>query len=150
MKEERIIRDCPICEEEHEIIIRTTLEETDYKGEMVQYEETVYICDRTGEEFTPIKVMSRNLLNIEEAYIKKMNSNSVDEERVTYDCPLCEQEHEIIIKKGLRKGLVKGEVVEFEGTYYFCENTREEFVPAEIMDKNLLMRREAYIKSKNS
>lgn len=68
------------------------------------------------------------------------------EERIIYDCPLCEEEHEIIIRKGLRKSLVKGEVVEAEKTYYFCGNTGEEFVPAEIMDENLLSAREAYKK----
>lgn len=72
------------------------------------------------------------------------------EERIIYDCPLCEEEHEVIIRTGLRKSLVKGEVVEAEKTYYFCENTGEEFAPAEIMDKNLLSAREAYRKIKNT
>lgn len=67
----KINYDCPLCEEEHEVIVKTTLEETDYKGEIVQYEDTVYICERTEEEFTPSKIMTKNLLNIINSYRKK-------------------------------------------------------------------------------
>lgn len=78
MREERIIYDCPLCEKEHEVIMRTTLEETEYKGEIVQYEDTVYICEMTEEEFTPSKVMSKNLSNIREAYTRSLCINGTD------------------------------------------------------------------------
>lgn len=150
LHEEKINYDCPICEEEHEVIVRTTLEEIDYKGEIVQYEDTVYICERTEEEFAPAKVIGKNLLNMKEAYIEKMNGRNMKEEKIVYDCPVCEQEHEVSVITRLRKAKSNGEVLEYEGTYYFCENTGEEFAPSEVMDKNLLNIKQAYRKKKET
>lgn len=70
------------------------------------------------------------------------------EKGVIYDCPLCEQEHEVSVITKLRKAKSNGEVVEYEGTCYFCKNTGEEFAPSEVMDKNLLNIKEAYRKKK--
>lgn len=63
------------------------------------------------------------------------------------DCPICNNVHSLEMRKRLTQCLVKGEVVDYEEVYYLCQLTDEEeneFVPAGIMDENLLRARDAY------
>lgn len=67
------------------------------------------------------------------------------------DCPCCGQTHAIDIMTRTTQGLVKDEVVDYEETYYFCNNSdheENEFVSAKMMDINLLNARDAYRRKK--
>lgn len=68
--------------------------------------------------------------------------------QVVHDCPFCDSEHNIELRKGLSKMLIKNEPVEYERTAYYCPIADEEFVPGKIMDENLLAARDAYRKMK--
>lgn len=64
------------------------------------------------------------------------------------DCPICDKVHKIEERKAIAQAIVKGEVVDYEEIYFLCpisdvdgENT---FVPAGLMDENLLRARDAY------
>jgi putative zinc finger/helix-turn-helix YgiT family protein len=72
-----------------------------------------------------------------------MNSDNLIK-KVNYECPFCDQNHLIEIKKRITKSLVKNEPVEYEQVFYYCNVEDEEFVPAKIMDENLLKARDAY------
>jgi len=68
-------------------------------------------------------------------------------EKKEKNCPLCNEVHNIEIRKRLTKGIVNSEVVEYEEIYYLCPLTIEEeneFVPAVTLDENLLRARDAY------
>lgn len=68
---------------------------------------------------------------------------------LTECCAICGKKHEIEIRKRDSQALVRGESVLFEETYYLCRNggyTDNEFVPAGVMDENLLRARDAYRK----
>ena len=72
-------------------------------------------------------------------------------EKVNMDCPICDKIHTIEKRKRKTEGIIKGDVVGYEEIYYFCPTTREEeneFVPAALMDENLLRARDAYKCSK--
>ncbi|MGF7186606.1 putative zinc finger/helix-turn-helix YgiT family protein [Desulfitispora alkaliphila] len=63
------------------------------------------------------------------------------------DCPICNKVHSLELRKRLTQGLVKGEVVNYEEVYYLCplsDEEENEFVPAGLMDENLLRARDAY------
>lgn len=61
-----------------------------------------------------------------------------------YDCPFCNEIHEVQIRKRETQALVKDEVVEYDEVYYQCDIQDEEFVPAKILDDNLLKARDSY------
>ena len=66
---------------------------------------------------------------------------------VEIDCPICNKVHSLEMRKRLTQCIVKGEIVDYEEVYYLCQLTDEEeneFVPAGIMDENLLRARDAY------
>lgn len=63
---------------------------------------------------------------------------------ILYDCPFCEEQHEIEIRDRIGTGVIKGEVVESYEKYYYCPVTDSEFVPAFLMDRNLLSFCDAY------
>jgi len=65
-----------------------------------------------------------------------------------YDCPFCDENHLIQIRKRTTKSLVKNEPVEYEQIYYYCAVEDEEFMPSKVMDKNLLKARNEYRKKK--
>ncbi|MDD2402663.1 MAG: DUF4065 domain-containing protein [Clostridia bacterium] len=68
-------------------------------------------------------------------------------EKIEMDCPICNKVHSLEMRKRLTQGLVKGEVVDYEEVYYLCPLSNEEenkFVPAGLMDENLLRARDAY------
>lgn len=64
--------------------------------------------------------------------------------KLIYDCPFCEEEHEVSIMQYKACGLVKNERVEYMKSVYYCEREDEEFAPEQMMDKNLFEAREAY------
>lgn len=72
-------------------------------------------------------------------------------ETIEMDCPICNKIHAIEIRNRLAQALIKGETVDYEQVYYRCNLSREEneFVPAGIMDENLLRARNAYRKKHN-
>jgi len=78
-----------------------------------------------------------------------MNKDLLMEE-IQMDCPFCNVIHTLEKRKRDTQGIVKGEIVDYEEIYYLCPITEEEneFLPAGIMDKNLLMARDAYRTSK--
>lgn len=66
---------------------------------------------------------------------------------ITIECPLCDKEHEIEERKRMSYITIKGEVVEYEETYYLCNNCDEdenEFVLGKMNDVNLMNARNAY------
>lgn len=68
-------------------------------------------------------------------------------EKVKMDCPVCGAMHDVEKRKRITQGIVKGEVVEFEEVFFLCPITCEEeneFVPAKVMDENLLRARDVY------
>lgn len=70
---------------------------------------------------------------------------------VEMDCPVCNKVHSVEQRKRLTQSIVKDEVVDYEETYFLCPSSNEEeneFVPAGIMDENLLRARDSYRKKK--
>lgn len=69
-------------------------------------------------------------------------------EIIERDCPFCNIVHKIEKKQRIGKMLVKNEPVEFNEIYYYCplcsEDEENEFVPANIMDQNILSAKDAY------
>lgn len=63
------------------------------------------------------------------------------------ECPLCDEFHEVEKRKRNTTILIKGEEIEYEETYYFCQNSDEdenEFVTGGMENINLLSARNAY------
>lgn len=72
-------------------------------------------------------------------------------EKIEMDCPICEKFHALEKRKRETQGIVKGEIVDYEEIFYLCTITNEEeneFVPARLMDQNLLKARDAYRSAK--
>ncbi|MDH8678676.1 DUF4065 domain-containing protein [Fusibacter bizertensis] len=68
---ESIEMNCPICGDTH--IVEKRLRETQalFKGEIFDYEEVYFLCDRADDEeneFVPAKVMDLNLLKVRDSY----------------------------------------------------------------------------------
>lgn len=72
-------------------------------------------------------------------------------EAVHRDCPFCNRVHTVEKRVRIGSMLIKGEPVQFEETYFFCpkcvDDDENEFVPAELMDKNLQNARNSYRKA---
>lgn len=67
--------------------------------------------------------------------------------RINYDCPQCDQYHEVEVYVQETQSLIEGNIVAHEETFYFCPNEKEEFIPAKVMNQNLLSARDAYRES---
>ncbi len=70
---------------------------------------------------------------------------------VEMDCPICNKIHLLEQRTRLTQSIVKDEVVDYEDVYFLCTLSNEEeneFVPAGIMDENLLRARDSYRKKK--
>lgn len=66
---------------------------------------------------------------------------------IMIECPLCDKEHEIEERKRMSHITMKGEIVEYEETYYLCKDSDEdenEFVLGKMNDANLMNARNAY------
>ena len=71
---------------------------------------------------------------------------------VEMDCPICNKVHSLEKRKRLTQSIVKDEVVDYEEIYYLCplnDEDENEFVPAGLMDENLLRARDSYRRNKN-
>src|SRR5665648_1078099 len=68
-------------------------------------------------------------------------------ETIEMDCPICNKEHSLEMRKRLTQVVLKGEIVDYEEVYYLCPISGEEeneFVPASLMDENFLRIRDLY------
>lgn len=66
-------------------------------------------------------------------------------------CEMCGKEHSVEIIKEMATTYIKDELVEYEETIYFCSNCDEDeayYVPAKILNENLMNARNAYRKMK--
>lgn len=63
-----------------------------------------------------------------------------------YDCPLCDEKHEVIEKEIVSSSTIKGQLVSYMKKIYFCEKEQEEFCTSKQMDLNLLTARDEYRK----
>jgi len=63
---------------------------------------------------------------------------------IVYNCPFCENEHEIKVLQYMEKTTVKDEEIEYLKTCYFCDIEEDEFVPSKLVDENLLAAKDAY------
>lgn len=71
---------------------------------------------------------------------------------VEMDCPICNKVHSLEKRKRLTQSIVKDEVVDYDEIYYLCplnDEDENEFVPAGLMDENLLRARDSYRRNKN-
>lgn len=67
--------------------------------------------------------------------------------KIQMDCPICDKEHELEMRMRHTEGIVKGVNVDYDEIFLLCPVTDEEdneFVPAKMMDENLLRARDAY------
>lgn len=66
---------------------------------------------------------------------------------IDMDCPLCNKVHSVEERKRITQSVIKDEIVDYEQIYYCCplsDEEENEFVPAGLMDENLLKARDAY------
>ncbi|ERJ11078.1 type II TA system antitoxin MqsA family protein [Haloplasma contractile] len=81
-----------------------------------------------------------------------MYNNDYLLKKIEIECPFCNHVHLVEKRTRQTQALVKGEVVNYEEIYFLCDESKEEeneFIPAGIMDQNLLQVRDAYRKEKN-
>ena len=80
-KRRTVVLECPICNERHEFEEKFRMDETIIKGELVEYEEVYFACEKYDEEneFANGKMMNANLLRARNAYRKKMGLLTSDE-----------------------------------------------------------------------
>ncbi|MCD4713590.1 MAG: DUF4065 domain-containing protein [Clostridiales bacterium] len=87
---ESIEMNCPVCGGIHMVEKRLRETQSLFKGEVVDYEEVYFLCDKADDEeneFVPAKVMDFNLLKVRDAYrtIKGLlTSNEIAEIRLYY------------------------------------------------------------------
>lgn len=63
---------------------------------------------------------------------------------ITMECPMCAKVHPVKKASRQSKAKIKGEIIDYPETVYECEETGEIFIPADVMDANLLRARDAY------
>lgn len=66
---------------------------------------------------------------------------------IEIDCPICNKVHPIEERKRKTQAIIKDEIVDYEQIYFCCilsDEDENEFVPAGVMDENLLRARNAY------
>jgi len=83
-----------------------------------------------------------------EANILMMNNDYLIN-TVEMDCPICNRVHLVEQRKRLTQSIVKDKVVNYEEIYFLCplsDKEENEFVPAGLMDENLLRARDSYRK----
>ncbi|KJS19272.1 MAG: hypothetical protein VR72_19930 [Clostridiaceae bacterium BRH_c20a] len=71
---------------------------------------------------------------------------------IQMDCPICNKVHSLKLRKRLTQSIFKDETVDYEEVYYLCplgDEEENEFVPAGLMDENLLRVRDAYRQKKD-
>ncbi len=68
-------------------------------------------------------------------------------EQVMMECPLCGKTHYVEKKLQITHAIVKGEKIQYQECFFICGNSKfaeNEFIPADVMDENLLAARNAY------
>lgn len=65
-------------------------------------------------------------------------------QRIMYDCPFCDEKHEVEVIKEKSSTIIKGKKIKYDRIVYYCEKTNEEFCPSNIMDENLSKARDVY------
>lgn len=67
---EKVMYECPMCDETHLVEKRKRLVKTKIKGEVIEYYENYYRCQMSNEsyDFVPGKMMDENLLRARNAY----------------------------------------------------------------------------------
>ncbi|GAA0780496.1 type II TA system antitoxin MqsA family protein [Hathewaya limosa] len=68
LKENEIYYDCPFCDEEHVIQIKTEKSKVIIKDKQIEYEKTIYYCPIEDESFVSSKLMDENLLKARDQY----------------------------------------------------------------------------------
>ena len=66
---------------------------------------------------------------------------------IEMECPICDKFHSLEQRKRITQAIVKDETVDYEEVYFLCplsDEDENEFVPAGLMDKNLLNASDAY------
>ena len=69
--------------------------------------------------------------------------------KIKMECPICDKIHEIEERTRVSKTIIKGEIINYEETYYFCGNGNEdenEFTTGKMENHNLLNARNEYRK----
>lgn len=64
---------CPYCDKEHDVVIKQLDNNCLIKGEIINYKENAYFCDKTNEYFYDGKMDDENLLSARDEYRKKHN-----------------------------------------------------------------------------
>ncbi len=70
---------------------------------------------------------------------------------IEMDCPICNKVHQLEKRRRITQSIVKDEIVKYEENYFLCplcDEEENEFVPAGLMDENLLKARDAYRQQK--
>ena len=66
---------------------------------------------------------------------------------VMMECPLCGKTHCVEKKLQITHAIIKGEKIQYQECFFICGNSKlgeNEFIPADVMDENLLAARNAY------
>ena len=66
------IRYCPICEEEHELLLEKMKRTFKMRELEVQSDFIVYACERSNKEFVTGELLSENLMAIKDAYAREI------------------------------------------------------------------------------
>jgi len=61
-----------------------------------------------------------------------------------YNCPFCEEDHELEIYKELTKGNINGRIFEYVESFYFCPIEKERFGTGKMVEENLAEARKVY------
>lgn len=72
--------------------------------------------------------------------------------KIQMECPMCGGIHEVEVRTRTARTMIKGEEVEYEETYYFCQYSDEdenEFASGKMENENLLNARNAYRRNHN-
>ncbi|KAB3525550.1 type II TA system antitoxin MqsA family protein [Alkaliphilus serpentinus] len=90
-----------------------------------------------------LKLERKECVNMNNDYLISM---------VDMDCPCCNKTHSLEQRKRLTQSIVKDETVDYEEIYFLCplcDEEENEFVPAGLMDENLLRARDSYRQKKS-
>ena len=63
-------------------------------------------------------------------------------------CMSCMEEHEVFLVKVSESNVFKGQQVEYNAIYEYCENTEEYFATTDLISCNVIAMKNAYRKSK--
>lgn len=63
---------------------------------------------------------------------------------IKYDCPICDQVHDVQIIISTIKRTYKGIDITYEEVLYLCKRYDEYFAPSKVLNQNLLNMKNAY------